>query len=61
MVAANGVAARWLQSKGLPAIRRVLRTPEHWDRIVSLAAEHGGQLPAVADPQALNVFLAKSR
>ncbi len=44
MVAANGVAARWLQGKGLPSIRRVLRTPEHWDRIVALAAEHGGQL-----------------
>ena len=61
MVAANGVAARWLQDKGLPSIRRVLRTPEHWDRIVALAAGHGAQLPAVADPVALNAFLAKSR
>lgn len=61
MVAANGVTARWLQSKGLPSIRRVLRTPQHWDRIVALAADHGGQLPAVADPVALNTFLAKCR
>jgi VacB/RNase II family 3'-5' exoribonuclease len=61
MVAANGVTARWLQSKGLPSIRRILRTPEHWDRIVALAAEHGGQLPAAADPVALNAFLAKCR
>lgn len=61
MVAANGVAARWLQDKGLASIRRVLKTPEHWDRIVELAAEHGGQLPAAADPVALNGFLAKSR
>jgi len=61
MVAANGVAARWLQSKGLPSIRRVLRTPEHWDRIVALAAEHGGHLPARADAGALNAFLAHSR
>jgi len=61
MVAANGVAARWLQSKGLPSIRRVLRTPEHWARIVALAAEHGGHLPALADAEALNAFLAKSR
>jgi exoribonuclease-2 len=61
MVAANGVTARWLQSKGLPSIRRVLRTPEHWDRIVALSAEHGGQLPALADAGALNAFLAKSR
>jgi exoribonuclease-2 len=61
MVAANGVAARWLQSKGLPSIRRVLRTPEHWDRIAALAAEHGGHLPGLADAVALNAFLAKSR
>jgi VacB/RNase II family 3'-5' exoribonuclease len=61
MVAANGVTARWLQGKGLPSIRRILRTPEHWDRIVALAAEHGGQLPAAADPVALNAFLAKCR
>lgn len=61
MVAANGVAARWLQDKGLPSIRRVLRTPEHWDRIVALAAEHGGHLPPVADPVALNMFLGQSR
>jgi VacB/RNase II family 3'-5' exoribonuclease len=61
MVAANGVAARWLQDKGLASIRRILRTPEHWDRIVALAAEHGGQLPAVADAVALNAFLAQCR
>jgi len=61
MVAANGVAARWLEGKGLPSIRRVLRTPERWDRIVTLAAEHGGQLPAAADPVPLNAFLAKCR
>jgi exoribonuclease-2 len=61
MVAANGVAARWLQGNGLPSIRRVLRTPEHWDRIVALAAEHGGQLPAAADPVPLNAFLVKCR
>jgi exoribonuclease-2 len=61
MVAANGVTARWLQSKGLPSIRRILRTPEHWDRIVALAAEHGGELPTAPDPVALNAFLAKCR
>lgn len=61
MVAANGVAARWLQAKGQPSIRRVLRTPEHWDRIVALAGEHQGQLPAAPDPVALNAFLARCR
>jgi exoribonuclease R len=39
----------------------VLRTPEHWDRIVALAAEHHGQLPAAPDPVALNTFLAQCR
>ncbi|HTY94581.1 MAG TPA: RNB domain-containing ribonuclease [Steroidobacteraceae bacterium] len=61
MVAANGVVARWLQDRGLPSIRRILRTPAHWDRIVALAGEHGGQLPPAADPAALNAFLAKCR
>jgi exoribonuclease-2 len=42
MVAANGVTARWLQEKGQPSIRRILRTPRHWDRIVAVAATHGG-------------------
>ncbi|HEV2701040.1 MAG TPA: RNB domain-containing ribonuclease [Steroidobacteraceae bacterium] len=61
MVAANGVAARWLQNKGQPALRRVLRTPEHWDRIVAVAAEHHAQLPSTPDPVALNAFLAQCR
>lgn len=61
MVAANGVAARWLQAKGQPALRRVLRSPEHWDRIVALAAEHHARLPATPDPVALNGFLAQCR
>jgi exoribonuclease R len=61
MVAANGVTARWLQSQGQPSIRRILRTPQHWDRIVAVAAAHGGHLPPTADPVALNVFLAKCR
>ncbi len=61
MVAANGEAARWLQARGLPSIRRVLRTPEHWDRIVALAAARGGELSAAPDPISLNAFLAKYR
>jgi exoribonuclease-2 len=59
MIAANGIAARFLQAKGLPALRRVLRAPEHWDRIVALAAALGEKLPATADALALNQFLAK--
>jgi VacB/RNase II family 3'-5' exoribonuclease len=61
MIAANGVAARYLGSKGLPSVRRVLRTPERWDRIVALAAGLGARLPATPDAPALNAFLIHSR
>ena len=61
MVAANGVTAQYLAAKGLSALRRVLRTPERWDRIVALAARLGEQLPADASAPALNAFLAKRR
>jgi VacB/RNase II family 3'-5' exoribonuclease len=61
MVAANEHAACWLRSKGFPSIRRVLRTPQRWDRIVALASERGEKLPQSPDPVALNAFLAKRR
>ena len=63
MIAANGVAARFLAEKQLPSIRRVVRTPKRWDRIVALAAEHGTKLPQTPDARALEQFLilAKSR
>lgn len=61
MVAANGVAARFLESKGLPSLRRILRAPERWDRIVALALQTGEHLPATPDAVALNAFLAKRR
>ncbi len=61
MIAANGVTARYLDAKGLPALRRVLRVPKHWDRIVELAAKAGGKLPSAADAAALDAFLAKRR
>ncbi len=45
MIAANGVTARYLTAKKFPSIRRVVRVPKRWDRIVELAAEHGFTLP----------------
>src|SRR5579884_831506 len=57
MIAANGVVARMLEDAGISSIRRVVKTPERWDRIVALAAEHGGKLPAEPDSKALNDFL----
>ena len=61
MIAANGVIARYLDAKGIASLRRVLHTPKHWDRIVSLAAELGEKLPATPDVAALDAFLAKRR
>jgi VacB/RNase II family 3'-5' exoribonuclease len=55
MVAANEVVARFLLD--VPSIRRIVKTPKRWDRIVSLAAESGTKLPAEPDSKALNDFL----
>jgi exoribonuclease-2 len=61
MIASNGVVARYLQRKGRSLLRRVLRSPERWPRIVALAASVGGRLPAQPDALALNTFLASRR
>ena len=61
MIAANGVSARFLAQKGLPSLRRVLRSPERWDRIAALAAGLGERLPDAPDARTLNAFLAKRR
>jgi exoribonuclease R len=57
MVAANGVTARYLTSRKFPSVRRVVRTPSKWDRIVELAAERGSTLPKEPDGKALEQFL----
>ncbi|TLY78993.1 MAG: RNB domain-containing ribonuclease [Gammaproteobacteria bacterium] len=61
MIAANGVSAQFLERKGLPSLRRVLRKPERWERIVTLAAGLGERLPPAPDARALNAFLSKRR
>ena len=61
MVAANGVTAQFLAAKNLSSIRRVVRTPKHWDRIVELAAERGATLPAGPDAMALEKFLVNAK
>src|SRR5258706_15280813 len=58
MIAANGVTARFLDGRGMPSIRRVVRRPARWDRIVALAAPLGGPLPAEPDSGAPAGFLA---
>ena len=61
MIAANGAAAQFLDRHGFPSIRRVLRTPKRWERIVELAAEVGEPLPREPDARALNAFLSRRR
>ncbi len=61
MIAANGVAAKFLAQNRMPSLRRVLRSPERWDRIVALAAGLGERLPAEPDGGALAAFLVKRR
>jgi len=61
MVAANGATARFLQAKGFPTLRRVLRSPERWERIRQLASSKGTSLPDAPDSKALEAFLMKQR
>ena len=59
MIAVNGVVARML--KRVSSLRRIVKTPERWDRIVQLAAAQGEKLPPQPDSKALNDFLLKRR
>jgi VacB/RNase II family 3'-5' exoribonuclease len=61
MIAANVAMAEFLDEHKSPTIRRVVRVPERWDRIVALAAGLGEKLPATPDSQALEAFLVKRR
>ncbi|HKV13248.1 MAG TPA: RNB domain-containing ribonuclease [Thermoanaerobaculia bacterium] len=61
MIAANEATARFLEGHGFPSIRRVVRTPARWPRIVELAATHGTRLPAEPDSKALSDFLEERR
>ena len=58
MIAANGVIARFLHAKKVPALRRLVRSPKRWDRIVEIAAQYGAHLPPQPDSKALALFLA---
>jgi VacB/RNase II family 3'-5' exoribonuclease len=61
MIAANGVTARYLVTRKFPSIRRVVRTPKRWGRIVELAAEHKFGLPENPDSKALDEFLVQEK
>src|ERR1700684_418694 len=59
MIAANGVVARMLEK--VSSLRRIVKQPERWDRIVALAATHGEKLPPDPDSKSLNDFLLKRK
>jgi exoribonuclease-2 len=61
MIAANVAMAEFLESKGLPSLRRVVRTPKYWSRIVEMAEEVNEELPATPDSRALADFLARRK
>jgi VacB/RNase II family 3'-5' exoribonuclease len=61
MIAANIVTATYLTSKNFPSLRRILRVPKRWDRIVQLAAQLREELPIVPDAVALEAFLIRCR
>jgi exoribonuclease-2 len=57
MVAANGVIARIFDDARVASLRRVVRIPKRWNRIVELAERMGATLPADPDSKALNDFM----
>jgi len=59
MIATNECTARQLARSGAPSLRRVVRSPERWQRIAELAARYGEALPATPDSAALAAFLAR--
>ncbi len=61
MIAANGATARFLEERGYTSIRRVVHAPSRWSRIVDVAREYGGDLPADPDVRALGHFVAEQR
>jgi len=61
MIAANSVAAAFLEERGLPSIRRVVRSPKRWSKIVEKASSLGHVLPQEPDSKALARFLRMRR
>jgi exoribonuclease-2 len=61
MIAANGATVAFLERKRSPTLRRILRSPERWQRIVDLAADHGEKLPLLPDAKALDDLLTRLR
>jgi Exoribonuclease R len=61
MIAANGSVARFLEGRKVSSIRRIVRSPERWERIVELAKQYGRNLPPSPDAMALHDFMLERR
>jgi exoribonuclease-2 len=61
MIAANQTTAAFLEGRGLPSIRRVVKIPERWDRIRTLAGALGGNLSPEPDARSLESFLQQQQ
>jgi VacB/RNase II family 3'-5' exoribonuclease len=61
MIASNEATARFLDEHGSPSLRRVVKIPQRWERIVSLAASLGQTLPPDPDVKSLEQFLDEQR
>ena len=61
MIATNQCTAHFLANAGTAALRRVVRSPERWLRIVEVARKLGEALPDEPDSHALEAFLARRR
>jgi len=61
MIAANGVTARFLHGKNVASLRRMVRSPKRWERIVEIAAQYDFKLPVRPDSMSLEGFLAAQK
>jgi len=61
MIAANGVTARFLHREKIPSLRRMVRSPKRWGRIIEIATQHHFQLPQEPDSKVLSHFLAEQK
>ncbi|HEY1951582.1 MAG TPA: RNB domain-containing ribonuclease [Gemmatimonadaceae bacterium] len=61
MIAANESVASFLEEHHVSGIRRIVRNPERWDRIVELAKQFGKELPSTPDPVALQGFMLERK
>jgi exoribonuclease-2 len=61
MIASNTCTAKFLESRGYSSLRRIVKMPDRWPRIVALAADTGTPLPDAPDGGALQEWLLKQR